>query len=246
MYKLAILHQVLGEQLPASPTLSNAELLFIDTDLSDFLNHLAYHRPNVLVIDLALLGNYPIRTLQELKRGCSAECIMVSYVSARWNIIEQLQAEGVRLINAPLSVNSLQSHLDDFATRPAHIPISHVNQANVMYFGQPPRQGIAQQFLQNFNMTEASNQLMPLTEPDPSTATQSRCECIHHLADIVMSLAEFEKYTQTCVKKMPGDAEIHEILRQEARKARALMENALAKLSEHEKQNFSQPRSVSA
>ncbi len=57
-----------------------------------------------------------------------------------------------------------------------------------------------------------------------------RCECPHHLVDLVSALAAFEAYSEECEVRHADDAALHAYLHASSAQARALMEAALAKV----------------
>lgn len=67
-----------------------------------------------------------------------------------------------------------------------------------------------------------------------ANATSMKCECPHHLVDLVNSLVAFETYSNECVHLYPHDAQIHELLHKTTAAARALMETGLARVIEAE------------
>ena len=66
------------------------------------------------------------------------------------------------------------------------------------------------------------------------SAPKMRCECPHHLADIVLSLRAFEEYSEECENRNPDDAELHHFLWLSAAKARAQFEEAIIRVAEVE------------
>lgn len=67
------------------------------------------------------------------------------------------------------------------------------------------------------------------------------CECPKHMAALILSLRAFEDYSSDCENQTEKDAEIHAMLHQETARARAIMENALIKLCEHENLDLGAP-----
>jgi len=61
-----------------------------------------------------------------------------------------------------------------------------------------------------------------------------RCECPHHLADIVLSLRAFEEYSEACESLSPEDAALHRYLWRSAAQARALFEDAIERVAKAE------------
>jgi hypothetical protein len=60
--------------------------------------------------------------------------------------------------------------------------------------------------------------------------SQVQCECPNQLAGIVLALQDYERYTADCENRNEADAAIHQMLYQETIRARAIMEEALARL----------------
>ncbi|MGB5831366.1 MAG: MerR family transcriptional regulator [Thiohalocapsa sp.] len=61
-----------------------------------------------------------------------------------------------------------------------------------------------------------------------------RCECPHHLVQLVSSLVAFEKYSLECENRNADDAALHAFLHAATAQARATMEAALARVVEAE------------
>ena len=61
-----------------------------------------------------------------------------------------------------------------------------------------------------------------------------RCECPHHLVQLVSSLAAFEQYSRECENRNADDAALHAFLHAATARARATMEAALAQVVEAE------------
>ena len=61
-----------------------------------------------------------------------------------------------------------------------------------------------------------------------------RCECPHHLVQLVSSLVAFEQYSRECESRNAEDAALHAFLHAATARARATMEAALARVVEAE------------
>ena len=71
----------------------------------------------------------------------------------------------------------------------------------------------------------------------PAVATSApvmRCECPHHLADIISNLLAFERYSLECENRNEGDAVLHHFLALTAGRSRAAFEGALAEVAKAE------------
>lgn len=60
------------------------------------------------------------------------------------------------------------------------------------------------------------------------------CECPRHVAELLMQLSSFEAYSGSCQHRSPGDAALHTMLQQVAARSRALFEEALERVAQHE------------
>jgi DNA-binding transcriptional MerR regulator len=63
-----------------------------------------------------------------------------------------------------------------------------------------------------------------------TASTTVRCECPHHLVDLVSALAAFEAYSEECEIRHADDAALHAFLNASTARARSIMESALAKV----------------
>jgi hypothetical protein len=61
-----------------------------------------------------------------------------------------------------------------------------------------------------------------------------KCECPHHLVQLVSSLVAFETYSRECEHRNADDAALHAFLHAATAQARATMEAALARVVEAE------------
>ena len=65
-------------------------------------------------------------------------------------------------------------------------------------------------------------------------APKLQCECPNHIAQLVMDITAFERYSMECEDQNPADRAMHARLRLISAHARALFEAAIAELAEHE------------
>ena len=72
--------------------------------------------------------------------------------------------------------------------------------------------------------------------------TSVSCECPRHLAELLISLSAFERYSQLCEDRSTEDAALHAMLRGATAHARSTMEAALKRVVDHEKIDLSQLR----
>ena len=57
------------------------------------------------------------------------------------------------------------------------------------------------------------------------------CECPRHLADILMTVGSFERYSEQCAANNAEDAQLHRDLGRAAGRARVILEAAMEQLA---------------
>ena len=84
-------------------------------------------------------------------------------------------------------------------------------------------------------------QLIPARKYDDAVLAQVAamntsvlCACPQHVAELILQLASFEAYCQSCLSRNANDAHLHAFLASVSGSARALFERALEKVAEHE------------
>ncbi|MNI33874.1 hypothetical protein D3C73_878420 [compost metagenome] len=60
------------------------------------------------------------------------------------------------------------------------------------------------------------------------------CECPRHLAELLMMVGSFERYSAQCASRNDADAQLHLALEQAAGQARGILENAMGRLLQSE------------
>ncbi|ALG66911.1 hypothetical protein [Beggiatoa leptomitoformis] len=209
MATFAILHEALAEQAKHETALSSLTLVCAEKELATFRQQISAHQSELLILDLTLLGENPLETIHTFKEQAQATTIIVIYAFAKWELIQQLITNGVRIIKAPINFRLLQASL--FNT-----------------FSTTMNPKIATAPIPTFRYS--ANELSRLQEIKSGVD----CECPNHLADLVLSLQSFEDYSQRCQNKNEKDAAIHAMLHRKTAQARVLMEEALTELCRHE------------
>lgn len=65
-------------------------------------------------------------------------------------------------------------------------------------------------------------------------STTIACECPRHLVELLLDLGAFERYSAECAHRSPRDAQLHRDLQRVASTARAMLEEALARVAAEE------------
>lgn len=220
MVKLAVLHEALSEQAKEQ-MLPNIEVTAAEIDSTLFLDHVSHSKPDVLVLDLNLLGDDPLGYIQDIKAIAQPETIIAVYSFAKWSLIQQITAEGVRIIKAPINMRLLQSSMLSMVVK------------EIMRTTQRPSDNQSTPTKQNFKATPRRYSTQQLSKLQQIKSAID-CECPNHIADLVIALSAFESYSRDCKNRNAQDAEIHAMLYQSTAEARHLMEQALSQLCDYE------------
>lgn len=172
---------------------------------------------DVLLVELAELGDLPELRLEELRERSGAALAVVLYDYATRVELAQLAGARVRLAPAPLAVEELLELVQD------------------AYYARIGRQ---RQF-----PVRGNSSVIPVPRRIFDDEALSRyaevvstveCECPKHLAAIVAKLVAFEHYSARCESESSADEEVHASLHVETARARAVMEAALLKVLRHD------------
>lgn len=218
MVKLAVLHPTLPLYMRQSEQEDGRHLqvVFSEADLDAFNRGLGASDPDVLVVDLALLGPDPEGTLSRLEERTGPEMTVVVYAFAKWNQVEALRGPRRAVLRAPISVRALRSNLVNLIVRQLSAGRGAAG-PGLPTSAPPPRR-------------YDDVQLASLQE----IRAQVDCECPNQVADIVLALAAFEQYSLACENRNEADAKVHAMLARSTGHARAMMETALEELCRFE------------
>jgi DNA-binding transcriptional MerR regulator len=171
----------------------------------------------VAIFEYPTIHEESVNEVRRLLRRSNAQFGMVVYGFGRRSAVRLLEQAGVITLHAPVSLSELHRLcLERSGTRePSEQDI--IGLADTL--AEPPP-------VRRFNNDELAHLA--------SASTTVKCECPHHLADLVMSLAAFENYSAECENRNPDDAALHAYLHVTTAKARAMIEEALARVAEAE------------
>lgn len=139
--------------------------------------------------------------------------LIVCYSFGMSSHVEQLHQAGILLLREPADNNALLTLLHAPNIIRSHSPEMKVNLDKAVP---------ALRF--------SKRQLLSLSRIRSSIA----CECPQHIAELLVSLNAFERYSAMCEDQNDDDAVLHAMLLKATAHARLTMENALAELLEAE------------
>jgi hypothetical protein len=235
--RIAVLDPLIASQLRNQSAAGELELVWAGEELSELIASAPAVRPTVIVADFDRLGADPAATAKSLLSSSGAELVVIAYTFARREELRRLEAEHVRIVRAPISVDTLKLSMMSVLVRgilkrPAGAsPASAETDTTTSV---PARRA---------TQLQQRRGEIPVTPPrfDPSQlgklqeiSSTIQCECPNHVAATLVSLRAFEDYSLTCIDRDAKDAAIHRMLYQRTAEARRIMEEALVELLKHE------------
>jgi MerR family transcriptional regulator, light-induced transcriptional regulator len=168
------------------------------------------------LIELSTLNDASVESVERAQRSCGAERVIVLYRFAPTTIIRQLRKAGHEVARAPADASEIAALCGALLLRPLAAQTAAEPAASA---GQtPPAPRFDERALAEL----------------AAASTTVYCECPRHLADLVLSLGSFERYSAECANRGPADAAMHRDLERTAGYARALLEEALIRVAQAE------------
>jgi hypothetical protein len=167
------------------------------------------------VLEYATVQPEQIREIGALLLRVGAARAVVVYNFAARSTLERLESPRIVPIRGPVDTAGLHRWITMLHARPIQPP-NLLSDAGVDISGPLPSR----------RFDDAT-----LAEIARASATV-RCECPHHLVDLISSLTAFEAYSEECEVLNVEDAALHAFLHSATAQARSLLETALARVVE--------------
>jgi DNA-binding transcriptional MerR regulator len=191
--------------------LAPLEILGVFGSYAEFEARACLERPDVLVLEWPALDPDVPSRLRALQVRSGAARVVVVYGFAPAQLIARLQQDGIVAVRAPVTAAALREACRrDVAPAGAAQAAVMAAAAAAFEVTVPPRR------FDSKTLAAVAN--LP---------TGIRCECPHHLADLLFRITAFETYSAECESRNERDAALHSHLHQVAGQARALLEDAL-------------------
>lgn len=188
--------------------LAFSDIECVDLARADGLQVTAKH-PDLLIMDLATVNEHSLAKVQQsLKEaGCAAALVVFNFGTK--NAVSLLERAGITCLKGAFTAAEIHR-----ACLSAVKPAAAASTARQTV--SPPRFDDAQ-----------------LARVAGLSSTIA-CECPNHLAELIVSLSAFERYSSECANRDDKDAELHAQLGESAGQARAILEESLSRLIEIE------------
>lgn len=176
--------------------------------LDDALEKLAGVRADLLLIELAELDTHAVAMIAAVRQAVAPSAVVVLYRFCASATIRELRDMGCLVSRVPPELGELvmlcRAALGGqrLKVRPAEV--------------SPAAPRFNEQDLAR--ITGAANNLIS-------------CECPRHLADILMTIGSFERYSARCASRNIKDAQLHRDLEVAAGRARVILETAMERLA---------------
>jgi DNA-binding transcriptional MerR regulator len=216
--RVVVLGPTLGRRLSGEPGgVAGLDLVGSFTEADRFIEEAAGLSPDVAVLEYPTVHAEQVREILDLVSRSGAPRGLLVYNFAAAATVERLEARRIVPRRAPVDMRELRrwcliahagARLQPPADREMGIDLSRP---------PPPRR-----------FDDAA--LARIAE----ASTTVRCECPHHLVDLIGSLAAFEVYSEECEIRNLEDAALHAFLRAATAQARVLLETALVRVIEAE------------
>jgi MerR family transcriptional regulator, light-induced transcriptional regulator len=170
---------------------------------------------DVLLVELPTLDSGSAADIRELTRHCGATRTLVVFGFGTSDIVAQLERSGIVTLRFPVTWEEVRVLAGAQAPRSAPRETTDLDAGLT---GVPP-----DRIYDDRELARAA-----------VASTAIKCECPHHLADLILSLCHFEEYSARCESRNRDDAALHAYLHVTTARARNLMEQALGKVIEVE------------
>jgi hypothetical protein len=206
----------------------NFDMVVATTDPEQFASEIEKQSPQVLVLDLGLLGPHPLDWVRTLEKKALPETTIIIYSFAKRSVIEELRGQNRQVMRGPLKMQDLRTALVNLIVRDMTARPKTPSQPVVPDTAPPAEAFTAEQMARLQEIQSAVD-----------------CECPNHVSDVIISLKGFENYSKQCENKDDADARMHEFLYRAAGHSRALMEHAMKELCRFEGIDLNNPTAPS-
>jgi DNA-binding transcriptional MerR regulator len=214
--RVAVLGASLANRLGEEPSADDQlELVGAFAEQDELLARAPGLDPDVLVLEYATVQPEQIREIGALLLRVGAARAVVVYGFAARQTLERLESPRIVPIRGPVDPTELYRWIGMLHARPIQPP-NLLTDAGVDISGPLPSRRFDDATLAKI----------------AAASVTVRCECPHHLVDLISSLTAFEAYSEECEVLNVEDAALHAFLHSATAQARSLLETALARVVE--------------
>ena len=217
---LPLAGRIASQPFAATGLQNTLQVLDIYTDLATALNTDAHSPCQLLMVRINSLQSLVQADIQRLSTRCRTQKLIVIYNFGQQWVIEAMRNSGILVRREPISDSELADLIRSVTLIDARKTLAHIPSGGII----PPRQ-------------YSDETLMRVA----SITSKVLCECPRHVAEIITQLTSFEQYSTECLSRTAEDAHLHAYLSAISGSARALFEQALQKIAQHEGISLTDP-----
>ncbi len=210
---------ILGDALLArfsqqTEELKGLEIVSANRDRRQFESAVRQQRPDAIILEYITVDRHTVADINQLLQLSGAKQAVIVYGFGRRETVQHLETSRITPLRAPISVAELR-RICLGTTSLSPLP----QEKGFIVTGPiPPRR------YDNDTLGRIA-----------VASTTVKCECPHHLAELIMSLCAFETYSAECESQGKEDAALHAHLHATTAAARSMLEETLARLVETER-----------
>lgn len=197
------------------------ELVGIYPDVSSYLKDPEREQVDTLIVEFATLNEESLNEVEMLR----SSRMVVVYGFGQPELVKQMESKGCILLRGPVSWRVLGPVCYAGMTMAPERHADNENSQDALLDREPPKKKFTDRQLAHFL----------------AISSTVRCECPRHVAELIIHLNRFEKYSAECENRNEEDALLHSYLRTMTARSRSIMEKAMIRLSEIEKIPFVEP-----
>jgi hypothetical protein len=163
----------------------------------------------LLLVELSELDENALPQILSARDACAATAVVVLYRFCASATIRSLRAQGCLAARVPAEFGELLL-LCRSALAGGRLPPQRQQQVPQVRFDEDLLSTIA------------------------ASGNRLACECPRHLADLLLMVGSFERYSAQCASRNAEDARLHQELETAAGQARAILESAMERLARAE------------
>ena len=189
-------------------------------------------KADVFVIEMAIVNDQTLASVDALKALFEARWGIILYRFAPSDLIRRLRTAGYQAVRSPVDGVQIESLCRQL------LPTRYWSDSGEEYKGKGDNGRDDNGRDDNGGGVDSRLASPPRPVFDEASLIGFTkqgggiyCECPSHLAELVLSLTSFERYSSDCENSSPQDAVLHRALHRVAGQARALIEGALVKVA---------------
>jgi DNA-binding transcriptional MerR regulator len=213
--RVAVIGEVVGGRLEQN--LGNDEdfmLLGPYDDKHQFVEEASKQQIDLLILEYATLQYERVKEIGMLLQRSGVSKAVLAYGFASSDTLVQLKSDRIIPIRMPIDINHLKQLCRSLHAR-------RVEQVAIEPSVAEIAGGIPAKLFTDAQLAKVA-----------AASVSVRCECPHHLVDLIIGLSAFETYSQECEVLNIEDAALHALLSSATAQARSLVEQALEKVIE--------------